>query len=192
MGFSAHPLGAYMGMNVEGIYRLIEAEQEFSSLRSSGARFVPGEGSRRPALMMVGEAPGAEEDRLGRPFVGRSGQVLDDLLASVQLHRSEIWITNVIKYRPPANRTPTDDEIEAAVPYLMAEIDLLQPPLVLLLGASALAAVFPGLQIRRTHGVPIRQPKRTYLPLYHPAVALYKPIMRKVLWADFAQVADLL
>lgn len=161
---------------------------------------VPGEGDPEAKLMFVGEAPGAQEDREGRPFVGASGKFLVEMLETINLTRDDVFITNIVKYRPPGNRDPKPDEIQACLPYLLEQIEVINPLLVIFLGRHAMNVFFPELKISTSHGVPVRRAyahsgKRrvqVFLPLYHPAAALYNGSMRKILLEDFAQIPQLL
>lgn len=145
--------------------------------------------------MLVGEGPGREEDLTGRPFVGRAGRLLDDLLASVGLRRGDLYITNVIKDRatmpaaPVRDRPPTSSELAACAPWLTAQIDLVRPRLVVTLGRVALAAFLPGARIGDVHGRPQKRAGLTILPLYHPAYALHSPAARPVLFCDIRALA---
>jgi len=162
---------------------------------------VPGEGSASAELMMIGEAPGAKEDQLGRPFVGASGKFLDAMLGSIGLERQDVFITNIVKFRPPKNRDPRPDEIKACMHILHQEIDALRPKLIVLLGRHATNAFFPDLTISEAHGEPLVRAielgakasiQQTFLPLYHPAAALYNGSMRKTLLGDFAKIPQIL
>ena len=162
---------------------------------------VPGEGSASAELMMIGEAPGAKEDQLGRPFVGASGKFLDTMLASIGLERQDVFITNIVKFRPPKNRDPSPGEIKACMHILYQEIDALRPKLIGLLGRHASNTFFPDLTISEAHGEPLvraiklgakAQLQQTFLPLYHPAAALYNRSLGKTLLDDFAKIPQIL
>jgi len=154
-------------------------------------------GNPRADLMFVGEAPGFHEDKQGFPFVGQAGKLLDKLLAGIGLERSDVYIANVLKCRPPGNRDPNPDEIESCEPHLWKQIELIQPKLIGTLGnfATKLLSGRP-TGITRVHG----QPQETTLggnrvvlyPLYHPAAALYTPSMLQVLEEDFRRIPALL
>jgi uracil-DNA glycosylase len=145
---------------------------------------VPGEGPEDAEVMVVGEAPGRFEDELGRPFVGRAGQLLDEALAAAGLARSEVFITNVVKARPPGNRDPTRAEVEHWMPVLEQQLALVAPRLVGPLGRHALAHFAPGERIGAVHGREITVRGRTLYPLYHPAAALRSTKLRETLLAD--------
>jgi len=148
--------------------------------------------------MVVGEGPGREEDLTGRPFVGRAGRVLDALLASVDLRREDVYITNVIKDRattpthPVRDRPPVPEEISACAPWLAGQLALITPRIVVTLGRHALEAFLPGGRISEVHGRPQRRGGRIILPLYHPSYALRNPAARPVLFKDIQALADLL
>jgi uracil-DNA glycosylase family 4 len=145
---------------------------------------VPGEGREDADVMFVGEAPGRFEDEQGRPFVGRAGQLLDEVLAEAGLARSEVFITNVVKARPPGNRDPTKAEVEHWMPVLEQQLALVAPRLVVPLGRHALAHFAPSARIGESHGRAISERGRELFPLYHPAAALRSTKLRETLLAD--------
>lgn len=162
---------------------------------------VPGEGSADAELMFIGEAPGAQEDKEGRPFVGASGKFLAEMLESIGLKREDVYITNIVKFRPPNNRDPLKDEIEACLPFLIEQIKAIQPKLVVFLGRHSMNVFFPELKISEAHGKAIKKTvkfgndlklEQVFLPLYHPAAALYNGSMRTVLQEDFARIPKIL
>jgi uracil-DNA glycosylase len=153
---------------------------------------VPGEGSPTAAVMLVGEAPGASEDKAGRPFVGSAGRLLERLLAEAGLRREDVYITNVVKARPPGNRDPHRDEVAHHLPWLDAELEALQPRVVVPLGRHALAHFAPDLKISQAHGRPIEVAGRTVVPWFHPAAALHNQALRASLEADAQALGDLL
>lgn len=159
-------------------------------------KVVPGEGNASAKIMLIGEAPGKWEAKSGRPFVGASGRLLDRLLQSIGLTRSDVFITNVIKDRPPENRPPSTLEIQLYAPFLGQQIDIIQPRIIATLGRFAMEFIFNFLQIpekgqkiSRLHGSQLQAQasygKVTVVPLYHPAVALYTTAQRETLAADF-------
>jgi uracil-DNA glycosylase family 4 len=155
---------------LDRLYLKVKQDPEFAHL--AGGNFVPGDGKwPGPAAMLIGEAPGVHEDRLGRPFVGKSGNFLDNCLWDGGLKRADCFITNVVKWRPPANRTPTMMEIEAAIPHLRKEVVTVLPEggLVILLGAVPLNVVDQGRRISKCHGEPFSSGSWTFVPMYHPA-----------------------
>jgi DNA polymerase len=147
----------------------------------TASRMVPGEGSPSASVMFVGEAPGATEDALGRPFVGRAGRLLDELLGEAGLARDDVWITNVVKARPPRNRDPRAGEIAHWMPFLERELALVRPRLVVPLGRHALKHFAPDARIAEVHG---RLLDGRLFPLYHPAAAIYNPALRSTVFAD--------
>jgi DNA polymerase len=143
--------------------------------------------------MIVGEAPGFNEDRQGEPFVGAAGKLLDTLLARISLSRSEVFITNVLKCRPPMNRDPMPNEAEACSPYLQRQLELIKPKVVLILGRHALERLMPGQgSISRVHGSLIKRGEVAYVPLYHPAAALHNGSLVSDLEHDFDLVKQYL
>lgn len=162
----------------------------------NGYRVVPGEGDPDAAILFIGEAPGASEAKQGRPFAGASGRVLDELLQGIGLKREEVYITNVVKDRPPDNRDPRAAEIEVYAPFLRRQIEIIEPQVIATLGRFAMAFVLDlfavpsgGQKISDLHGQPtgMQAPYGpiTLVPLYHPAVALYNRDQRGTLEADF-------
>jgi DNA polymerase len=149
---------------------------------------VPGEGSADAEVMFVGEAPGAQEDKQGRPFVGASGRLLDELLGSIGLDRGDVFITNVLKARPPKNRDPRPAEVEHSWPWLEAQLELIGPRLVVPLGRHALGRFVPGAKISEVHGTLVEHEGGGYFPLLHPAVALYGRDRRQELFDDIARL----
>ena len=136
--------------------------------------------------MIVGEGPGFNEDMKGLPFVGQAGKLLDTLLQNVGLLRDEVYITNVVKCRPPQNRDPMPNEVEACAPYLKNQLELVRPEVVLLLGRHALERILPGQgPISRVHGTRIEKEGVVYIPVYHPAAALHNPLLVADLQKDF-------
>ncbi len=161
---------------------------------------VPGEGDPEADLLFVGEAPGAQEDRQGRPFVGASGKFLAEMLETIGLTRDSVFITNIVKYRPPDNRDPSPDEIKACLPYLLEQIEIIDPKLVVFLGRHSMSVFFPDLKISQVHGQTMchtysqgnTKRSQVFLPLYHPAAALYNGSMRETLLTDFSAIPALL
>ncbi|MCD6210987.1 MAG: uracil-DNA glycosylase [Methanophagales archaeon] len=162
---------------------------------------VIGEGSISTGIMFIGEAPGYYEDLQGRPFVGKAGRILDELLRSVALERADVYITNVLKCRPPGNRNPKPEEIVACAPYLDSQLAIIEPEVIVTLGSFSLSYIFHkfGLKpdkISKIHGrvftVSTISGVKRIISLYHPAVATYNPGMKEVLKEDFKQLADCL
>ena len=162
-------------------------------LAETRTRAVPGEGPIDAEIMLIGEGPGFHEDRQGRPFVGPSGQFLQELLASIGLQRSQVYITNVVKCRPPNNRDPQPNEIEACMPYYLdRQIDLIDPKVIVTLGRFSMSKFFPGKSITRIHGQPKREGNRIIFPMFHPAAALHQPHYREMIEQDILKVPALL
>ena len=154
---------------------------------------VPGSGNPHAEVVFIGEAPGKTEDERGIPFCGASGKFLDQLLASVGMAREDIFITNIVKCRPPANRDPlTDEKTVCATTYLDRQLELINPKVVVTLGRHALGHFLPDLKISEVHGQPKRFRGRVYISLYHPAVALYNAGMRETLMEDFLNIPRVL
>jgi uracil-DNA glycosylase family 4 len=150
----------------------------------TATHMVPGEGSATAEVMLVGEAPGASEDAQGRPFVGRAGKLLDELLAAASLERADVYITNVLKARPPGNRDPRADEVAHSMPWLEEQLALIQPRLVVPLGRHALAHFAPEAKISQVHGQILYERDRALYPMYHPAAALRSRGLRETLFED--------
>ncbi len=161
-------------------------------LHKSRKNAVPGEGSGVSGIYFIGEAPGFHENEQGRPFVGAAGQLLTELLASIGLDRKTVWITNVVRCRPPENRDPLPTEIAACDSYTERQLALLRPKVVVTLGRHAMARFLPGESISRVHGQPRRRDSLVIFPMYHPAAALHQPSLRDALVEDFRKLADLL
>ena len=169
-------------------------------LAKQATQLVFGTGNADADIVFVGEAPGKNEDLHGKPFVGAAGKFLDEMLASVDLDRSDIYITNIVKYRPPNNRDPLPEEKEAFLPFLYAQLAAISPKIIVTLGRHSTNCFLPGLQISAIHGQPKRiqvmvqgkQQTWVILPLYHPAAALYNGSMRTVLQEDFARIPKIL
>jgi uracil-DNA glycosylase family 4 len=153
---------------------------------------VPGDGSPNAEIMFVGQCPGFHEDQQGIPFVGRAGQLLDELLASIDLKREKIFITNIVKCRPPENRDPMVDEVRNCSPYLERQIKIFNPKLIITLGRFASEFFIPNGKISQIHGVPHRVKGRLVFPLYHPAAALRSTGVLEELRRDFRKIPEVL
>ena len=173
------------------IYRQI-AECKDCGLHAQRTRVVPGEGAESAAIFFIGEAPGWHEDQQGRPFVGPAGKFLDEMLTSIGLVRSEVYIGNVIKCRPPANRDPLPTEIKACQKWLDLQMKQIKPRLVVTLGRYSLAKFFPGKTISKVHGTWYRQDGIIYFAMYHPAAALHQNNLRQTLIDDIKKIPPLL
>jgi len=155
-------------------------------------RTVPGEGNPRTKIMIIGEGPGEEEDKQGRPFCGRAGKFLDELLKLADLEREKIFITNVVKCRPPKNRAPKKEEVAACRPWLEEQIKILKSKLIITLGSLALNWFLPDLKISEVHGqirkLKIKKLKFKIFPVYHPVAAFRQGSLRKILKRDFRKL----
>lgn len=160
-------------------------------LRDS-ANLVFGEGDVNCKVMFIGEAPGVNEDRLRRPFVGRGGQLLDSMIHDLGWKREDVYITNIVKRRPPENRDPLPDEIEAYKPYLTRQIKVIDPKLIVTLGRFSMNYFLPDAKITRDHGRPLLVDGRMIFPVYHPAAALRSTQMMETLRADFKKISSVL
>jgi uracil-DNA glycosylase family 4 len=181
---------------LDAIAQQIIDDQVTPELAEQATQLVFGDGNPEAEVVLIGEAPGKNEDLQGIPFVGASGKFLNEMLAMIGMERKDIYITNIVKYRPPDNRDPTPAEKKAFLPYLQSQLEVIQPKVVVTLGRHSMNCFLPDLQISQVHG----QPKRVklslkedsddtltvvILPLYHPAAALYNPLQRQTLIDDF-------
>ncbi len=185
--------------SLHALYEEYQADPDFAHLRTEGINFVPGVGSLKPRIILVGEAPGRTENTRKVPFVGAAGRVLEEMLIGIDVDRRECFITNVVKYRPPNNRTPTAEETETSRDYLRDELHIVghkkrfegHPPVVLL-GATARRCVFPG-GLGPTLGVPyVTDTNWTFVTTYHPAATLYNPGLRPTLLTQFRHIRELM
>lgn len=165
-------------------------------LRESARNLVFGEGNPKASIYFLGEAPGRFEDKVGRPFVGNAGKLLDRLLERIGIKRSDVYISNIVRFRPPNNRQPNTSEIAAFSPYADEEIEIIQPKLIVTLGRFSLAKFNPKAKISEAHGklqrVGWRKKLLNILPLYHPAAALRSQRIREALEEDFAKIPKVL
>ena len=168
-------------------------------LAIQATQLVFGEGNPDADVVIVGEAPGKQEDLQGKPFVGASGKFLNQMLESIGFSREDIYITNIVKYRPPDNRDPSPEEKKQFLPYLQSQLEVIQPKILVTLGRHSMNCFLPDLQIGKVHGEPKRVKLRLknqsddileiiILPLFHPAAALYNPAQRQTLIDDFAVI----
>ena len=167
------------------------------ALKKTASNVVPGKGSADAKIMFIGEAPGKKEDEKGEPFIGAAGKFLSELLASIDLRREDIYITNVVKYRPPNNRDPLPEEVDDSWLWLQEQINLIDPVLIIPLGRHALERFVPGRKISEDHGRAFRREmdgvgKRVFYALYHPAAALYNGGLRDTLIIDFAKIPKII
>jgi len=157
---------------------------------------VPGEGNANAKIMFIGEGPGYHEDRLGRPFVGQAGKLLDQLLLSIKVGRKDVFIGNMVKHRPPGNRDPLPSEIAACEPFLEEQIKIIDPKIIVTLGRFSMNKFLPGEYISRIHGqarfIDFTGKKRILIPMYHPAAALRNGRIMKEIKEDFQKIPELL
>lgn len=160
---------------------------ELSRTRKS---VIFGEGNEHAELMLIAEAPGRDEDIQGRPFVGKSGQLLDKILLACGFNRNKhIYISNIIKCRPPDNRTPERNQVQKCIPYLFKQIDYIDPKMILLLGATSLKYIMGDqYRITRVHGQWLNWEKRLVMPVFHPSALLRNPALKKNTWEDYKKV----
>lgn len=166
-------------------------------LKKTATQAVPGVGSAEAQLVFIGEAPGKKEDETGTPFVGAAGKFLNEMLAEINLKREDIYITNIVKYRPPNNRDPLPEEKATCRQWLLDELKIISPKLIIFLGRHAMNNFFPELQISQAHGKLLIKPfngmsTKYFFPLYHPAAALYDGSMRETLIEDFKKIPKVL
>ena len=161
-------------------------------LHYSRKNAVPGAGPADADIMFIGEGPGFHENEQGLPFVGAAGKFLDDLLASINLKRSDVFIANVVKCRPPGNRDPMPEELEACGVYLEKQIKAINPQVIVTLGRFSMARYFPNAKISGIHGQPKVVKGRLIVPMYHPAAALHQGSLRPVIQEDFARLPELI
>lgn len=176
---------------MEKVQALKQLESEIAaegSLPLRPANLVFGEGNPDCAVMFVGEAPGFHEDRLGRPFVGRGGQLLDELIKEIGWRREDVYITNIVKRRPPENRDPLPDEIEAYKPYLTRQIEIINPKVIVCLGRFAMNYFLPAAKITLDHGRVFKIDDRLIVPVYHPAAALRSTQMMETFREDMKKL----
>lgn len=175
--------------------RIISADA-CPELAAQATQLVMGDGNPDADIVLIGEAPGKNEDEQGLPFVGAAGKFLNEMLASAGMNREDVYITNIVKYRPPNNRDPLPEEKKAFCPYLLEQLQIIEPKIVVTLGRHSMEYFLPGQYISKIHG----QPKRIQLgdheivivPLYHPAAALYNGSMRQTLIDDFMRMPEII
>lgn len=162
-------------------------------LHRSRKKAVPGEGPTHAEIIFIGEGPGARENEQGRPFVGAAGKFLDQLLEQAGVTRADVWITNVVKCRPPGNRDPLPDEIETCTGnYLEHQIRIVNPSIIVTLGRHSMGLFFKGAKITQIHGQMRKVEDRFVIAMYHPAAALHQMSLKSVIMADFAKLPELL
>jgi uracil-DNA glycosylase family 4 len=162
-------------------------------LHRSRKKAVPGEGPAHTEIMFIGEGPGAREDEQGRPFVGASGKFLDQLLEQAGVTRADVWITNVVKCRPPGNRDPLPNEVEICTSnYLQHQIKIVDPSIIVTLGRFSMSLFFKGAKITQIHGQMRKVEDHFVIAMYHPAAALHQMALKPAIMADFAKLPELL
>lgn len=165
-------------------------------LKVQATQLVMGDGNPDADIVFIGEAPGKNEDIQGKPFVGAAGKFLNEMLAQAGMDRSDVYITNIVKYRPPNNRDPLPEEKAAFVPYLLKQLQIINPKVVITLGRHSMEYFLPGYKIGQIHGQPKRiafgDHKIVIMPLFHPAAALYNGGMRQTLIDDFLKVPEVI
>lgn len=174
---------------VKALARIYE-ELKKLPLYPEATSFVLGEGDLDAQILFIGEAPGAEEDKQGRPFVGAAGKFLNEMLGDINLKREDVYITNLVKQRPPSNRDPLPEEIAAHAPILDDQLKAIDPKVIVTLGRFSMEYFLPGVgKITQLHGQAFRRKDgRVYVPFYHPAAALYNGSLRETLKADFRKL----
>lgn len=177
---------------LEELKAKVEASDITPELKSQATQLVFADGSPEADIVFIGEAPGKKEDEQGIPFVGAAGKFLSEMLGLINLKREDIYITNIVKYRPPNNRDPLPLEKEAWLPILVEQLEIIHPKMIVTLGRHSMDVLLPGLKISQVHGQPMRYRDHVYLPLFHPAAALYNGGMRQTLINDFLTIPDIL
>lgn len=177
---------------MDELVKQILADNACPDLANGATQLVVGAGSLDSDIMFVGEAPGAKEDQQGTPFIGAAGKFLSEMLDSINLSRDDVYITNIVKYRPPNNRDPLPEEKATFLPYLEQEVAIIKPKIIATLGRHSMNSFMPKLKISDVHGQQQQHNGQLYLPLYHPAAALYNGSLRKQLLDDFAQIPKIL
>ncbi len=188
---------------LDAVKQRIVDDKVTPELAEIATQLVFGDGNLDAEIVFIGEAPGKNEDLQGKPFVGAAGKFLDEMLRMIYLKREDIYITNIVKYRPPDNRDPKPEEKKAFLPYLQSQLEVIQPKVVVTLGRHSLNCFLPDLQIGKVHGEPKRVKlslkeqsddvlEVVILPLFHPAAALYNPQQRQVLIDDFALIPTII
>tara|TARA_B100000029_G_scaffold485954_1_gene539826 strand:+ start:3071 stop:3769 length:699 start_codon:yes stop_codon:yes gene_type:complete len=187
----------FTGTKMEKLNKLKKKIQTIKNceLKNNANNLVFGDGNINAKIMLIGEGPGANEDALGKPFVGRAGKLLDKMLSSIQLDRTKVYISNVVNYRPPSNRKPTEEEIERYLPYLKNHIEIINPKIILLLGSTALNALIGNeIVISKARGKWIQKQigsiKPWIIASFHPAFLMRQPEQKKLAWIDLKMIRD--
>lgn len=182
-------------LKLENVARQVKICQKCPLYKNTN-KSVPGEGNPDSQIMFIGEGPGYHEDQQGRPFVGRAGKLLEELLQLIKLERKDVWIGNVVKHRPPENRDPQPEEIEACQPFLDEQIKIIDPKIIVTLGRFSMAKFFPEEKISRIHGqarfVDFAGKRYIIIPMYHPAAALRSGDVMRELKANFLNIVRFL
>lgn len=181
---------------LEDIKKSIQDANLTPELKKGATQLVFGHGNPNSEIVFIGEAPGKNEDLQGKPFVGAAGKFLDEMLAGIGMKRGDVYISNIVKYRPPNNRDPSPEEKKAFWPYLIREISVIQPKIIATLGRHSMENFLPSHRISQCHGQPKRitlgSSKVVILPLFHPAAALYNGAMRQTLIEDFSSIPEII
>ena len=182
--------------NLQNIADEIVAQDVCPELRAQATQLVYGEGDVDANIVFVGEAPGKKEDEQGRPFVGAAGKFLNEMLGNIGIKRDDVYITNIVKYRPPDNRDPRPEEKQAFWPFLVRQLNVIQPKLVVTLGRHSMGYFLPNIKISEVHGelaqIKIGDRIQAVLPLFHPAAAMYNGGLRQTLLNDFAKIPEII
>jgi DNA polymerase len=188
---------SFGGTKLQKLKKLKKSIQliENCELKKNATNLVFGDGNISAKIMIIGEGPGAQEDAEGKPFVGRAGKLLDKMLESIHLNRTKVYISNVVNYRPPANRRPTEEEIVRYLPYLKNHIEIMNPKILILLGSTALNAIIGNVTvISKARGKWIQKEIGTVKPWiiasFHPAFLMRQPEQKKLAWIDLKMVRD--
>jgi DNA polymerase len=185
---------------LEELQAKIITDEICPELAAQATQLVMGDGDPDADIVFIGEAPGQKEDEQGLPFVGAAGKFLNEMLAEAGMERSDVYITNIVKYRPPNNRDPLPEEKAAFLPYLLRQLEIINPKVVITLGRHSMEYFLPNAKISQAHGQAVRKKvlyhdktehEWLFIPLYHPAAALYNGSMRQVLIDDFLGAAEL-
>ena len=188
---------SFSGTKLQKLEKLKKSIQLIKNceLKKNATNLVFGDGNISAKIMIIGEGPGAQEDKEGKPFVGRAGKLLDKMLESIHLNRTKVYISNVVNYRPPANRRPTEEEIARYLPYLKNHIEIMNPKILILLGSTALNAIIGNVTvISRARGKWVQKEIGTVKPWiiasFHPAFLMRQPEQKKLAWIDLKMVRD--
>jgi len=182
-------------MSAENELKVIAAEVNACTrckLHAGRKKAVPGEGPANALIMFIGEGPGFHEDQQGRPFVGAAGRFLEELLESIGLNREQVFIGNVVKCRPPGNRDPEPDELEACADYLDRQIQAINPRVIVTLGRYSMYRFFPNAKISAIHGQARKVEGRLVVAMFHPAAALHQPSLKQSVIEDFKKLPELI